>query len=209
MSACMEIPMTQTLLNKIQKVQFSMLTLICLRKTEYFNTKKAYLIVWRVSIYPDKFQTVQKLAESHGKKSKFKYAEATHTKKRLGSSSWQIAKKFLSMTLDSFKLKLEKARNFYLKKTLSEQNLSKKDWMSYCQRKIFSSSKFLEEVQNKIVRGMILKINSFVVWSNKTWSMTNFTSMKDKLNLNIQTKMRESPSLMEWKLQLKKFVMKY
>ena len=113
------------------------------------------------------------------------------------------------MTLDSFKLKLEKARNFYLKKTLSEQNLSKKDWMSYCQRKIFSSSKFLEEVQNKIVRGMILKINSFVVWSNKTWSMTNFTSMKDKLNLNIQTKMRESPSLMEWKLQLKKFIMKY
>ena len=81
--------------------------------------------------------------------------------------------------------------------------------MSYCQRKTFSSSKFLEEVQNKIVRGMILKINSFVDWSNKLWNMTNSTSMKDKLNLNTQTRMRESLLLMEWKLQLKKFIMKY
>ena len=81
--------------------------------------------------------------------------------------------------------------------------------MSCCLRKTFSSSKFLEEVQNKIERGMILKINSFVIWLNKTWNMIDFTFMKDKLNHNTQTRMRESPLLMEWKLQLKKFAMKY
>ena len=97
----------------------------------------------------------------------------------------------------------------YLKKILSEQNLSKKDWMSYCQRKIFSSSKFLEEVQYKIERGTILKIKCFVDWSNKLLNMINSTSMKDKLNLNTQTRMREGPLLMEWKLQSKKFATKY